>query len=185
MKSKNASVLICKNANIYKLRKKLKMHTARFVIDIEASGLGPGSFPIEVAAHEVGNERRSSTWLIRPEAGWSRRSWDETAEDLHGISYDTLCVKGVPARDVCSALRAFIGEAKLFSDAHFADQTWLAKLYEAEWPPQRGMTISSIQTAVPLDQRAALNDALEMLDRPHNALEDARIIAEVLERYSG
>ena len=70
------------------------------VIDVEATGFGAGSYPIEVGvAFPDGG-----TWcgLIRPELGWSH--WDPEAEAVHHISRDILATHGKAARDVALQL---------------------------------------------------------------------------------
>jgi len=51
-------------------------------LDVEASGLGPDSFPIEIGWAILGGPAGSV--LIKPAPDWSQDAWDETAEDLHG-----------------------------------------------------------------------------------------------------
>ncbi len=75
-------------------------------VDLEASSLLPGSYPVEVGwarpralpwgrcAIDVGSV------LVRPEADWlSSGSWDPNAEAVHGLSRGTLLRDGVPAAD--------------------------------------------------------------------------------------
>ena len=50
------------------------------ILDIEASGFGPGSYPIEVGLVLPDGDAWCS--LIRPEPGWLH--WDPSAEQVHG-----------------------------------------------------------------------------------------------------
>ncbi|MET0379714.1 MAG: hypothetical protein ABW049_12050, partial [Spongiibacteraceae bacterium] len=52
------------------------------ILDFEASGLGGGTYPIEVGY--VLGDGRSACYLIRPEPDW--QGWSADAEKLHGIS---------------------------------------------------------------------------------------------------
>ena len=52
------------------------------ILDIEASGFGPGSYPIEVGF--VTSDGKAWCSLIRPESDW--RHWDEKAAAMHGIT---------------------------------------------------------------------------------------------------
>ncbi len=96
-------------------------------MDIEASGFGPDSYPIEVGVVKSSGDRYCT--LIEPHKSWSH--WCHEAEQLHGISPDMLCTKGKPVRDVCLELNDFLKEDTVFSDAWSHDQAWLAKLYRA------------------------------------------------------
>ncbi len=60
-------------------------------LDFEASGLGPDSYPIEVAWGFFGIETTFS-YLIRPAEHWT--DWDPVAEDLHELSRATLFEAG-------------------------------------------------------------------------------------------
>ena len=62
-------------------------------LDLEASGLGPHSYPIEVAWKSTADE--SDTFLINPDTvpGWT--FWDDFAEELHSLCRTELRQKGV------------------------------------------------------------------------------------------
>jgi len=101
------------------------------IIDIEASGLGPGSFPIEIGWFGFG----CAVWRIsadRPEADWPLSAWDEVAEDSHAIWLAMLRREGMLAADLCRALRGAFNGLMLVSAADLSDQAWLDRLLEAE-----------------------------------------------------
>ena len=52
------------------------------IIDVEASGFGRGSYPIEVGF--ALEDREVQSYLIKPALGWDH--WDPKAELIHGIS---------------------------------------------------------------------------------------------------
>lgn len=56
-----------------------------WVIDIEASGLRPASYPIEIGIVGAGTEYQS---LIVPEEGWQH--WSTESEAVHGICREVL-----------------------------------------------------------------------------------------------
>ena len=56
------------------------------IIDLEASGFGRGSYPIEVGF--ALENREIYSFLIKPEADWTH--WSEEAEEIHGISREQL-----------------------------------------------------------------------------------------------
>jgi hypothetical protein len=98
-------------------------------IDLEASGLGPKSWPIEIGWGFVGWPVRSM--LIKPSENWSLEAWEKSAEDLHGISPDILIREGTPPLEAALVLNAAFNNADVYSDAPDYDGFWLYRLYEA------------------------------------------------------
>lgn len=98
-------------------------------VDVEASGLGPYSWPIEVGWAFHGEAPRSV--LIRPAEGWPMQAWEKSAESLHRISPDRLLAEGRDALDVALGLNAALGQATVYSDAPDYDSFWLFRLYTA------------------------------------------------------
>lgn len=96
-------------------------------IDIEASGFGRGSYPIEIGIAGPGNDL--DCFLVRPCAGWDH--WDPKAERLHGISLSTLHAHGRVAAEVAAALNARLAGTTVYTDAWGQDMPWLAKLFDA------------------------------------------------------
>lgn len=98
-------------------------------VDVEASGLGPSSWPIEVGWVFATGDARSV--LIKPSDIWSMTAWEKSAEALHGISPPTLVTRGRSALDVALILNAALGGATVYSDAPDYDSFWLFRLYDA------------------------------------------------------
>ena len=98
-------------------------------VDVEASGLGPYSWPIEVGWAFHGEAPRSV--LIRPAEGWPMQAWEKSAESLHRIAPDQLLAEGRDALDVALGLNAALGRATVYSDAPDYDSFWLFRLYTA------------------------------------------------------
>lgn len=96
-------------------------------IDIEASGFGRGSYPIEVGVALANGA--TACMIIKPEQHW--RHWDDDAQRLHGISRETLQAFGQPAIEVARFLNQMIGSQVAYSDAWGNDSCWLALLFEA------------------------------------------------------
>ncbi len=96
-----------------------------FIIDVEASGLGPGSYPIEVGVALRPEERHS--YLIAPVDSWEH--WDDEAEQLHKISRASLHAHGRPVAEVAAALNQHLGGLVLFSDGWVVDKPWLTQLF--------------------------------------------------------
>lgn len=98
-------------------------------IDVEASGLGPHSWPIEVGwVFETGDPR---SMLIKPADSWSMTAWEKPAEKLHGISPSNLVTDGRDPIESALILNAALGDAQVYSDAPDYDSFWLFRLYDA------------------------------------------------------
>jgi hypothetical protein len=96
-------------------------------MDIEASGFGAGSYPIEVGI--VLADGSSESWLIRPQPQWTR--WDASAEAVHGISRAQLLAEGWSARVVAQELNRRLAGQTVFTDGWAHDFAWLAVLFDA------------------------------------------------------
>ncbi|MCW2239496.1 hypothetical protein [Azospirillum canadense] len=146
-------------------------------LDIEASGFGPGSYPVEVGwtfANGTGE-----AWLICPPDEWTAAGWDAAAEALHGLSHAWLEHEGWSAAYVADRAAAQLADVLLYTDAAVIDSQWLARLLEWASPPAslnvRPFTdllrlVGADATAV----QAAITAASQMAPRQHRALADSR-----------
>ena len=100
------------------------------IIDIEASGFGAGSYPIEVGT--VLTDGSAYCSLISPEPDW--RHWEHSAEGVHGITRETLREHGKPAAAVAQALNDRLRGHTVYTDAWYHDYQWLARLFDAAMP---------------------------------------------------
>ncbi|MBI1397593.1 MAG: hypothetical protein GC151_16590 [Betaproteobacteria bacterium] len=100
--------------------------TPPVVIDVEASGFGRGSYPIEVGVAMP--ECRTHCFLIRPLPEWTH--WDPSAEAVHGISRATLVKHGRPVDEVADELNDLLAGRVAYSDAWGHDTSWVALLFE-------------------------------------------------------
>lgn len=96
------------------------------VIDVEASGFGRGSYPVEIGVAMPSGE--THCMIIRPFPEW--RHWDPDAQALHGISREVLVECGREPREVARSLNRWLGGKVVYSDAWGNDSTWLALLFE-------------------------------------------------------
>ena len=102
-----------------------------FCIDIEASGLDPASYPIEIALVDVMTSEVRS-WLIRPTERWLGLGvWQTSAEALHGLSLDRLMIEGLPVEIVAEQLTRTVQGRCVLSDHLDSDRKWLHDLYHA------------------------------------------------------
>ncbi len=153
------------------------------LLDIEASGFGRGSYPIE-----VGIARRDGSccaFLIQPLDEWTH--WDPKAELLHGISRQRLQREGHPVRQVAlwinDELRAL---GKAYSDSWGYDNTWLSLLFHhAGIIPD--FRLEALRILISEEQSAVWNDTKEALIaehgiQRHRAGDDARLLQLTFER---
>ena len=106
---------------------------APVVIDVEASGFGRGSYPIEIGVALASG--RTACFLVRPEDDWTH--WNEEAAALHGIDRDLLRTRGHPVIAVARALNDLLAGATAYSDAWGMDSSWVGLLYERAGLSQR------------------------------------------------
>ena len=102
----------------------MPMHSPYF-IDIEASGFGRGSYPIEIAI--VNGVDPAFCHIVRPAEHWLH--WDSGAESLHGISREKLMETGMDLRELALLInQQFAGEL-LYTDAWGNDSSWLGLMF--------------------------------------------------------
>ena len=95
------------------------------ILDIEASGFGKGSFPIEIGV--AAETSVIYSWLVKPEHDWVH--WQQEAEQLHGISRQQLMDEGEPAVVIASQLNELFEGQTLYSDGWGFDSGWLSLLF--------------------------------------------------------
>ena len=96
-------------------------------LDIEASGFGRSSYPIEVG-FVLPNGHTYCT-LIRPEPHWTH--WDAQAEATHHIARALILKRGRPALDVAQQINSQLYGQTVYSDGWSHDYTWLGVLFDA------------------------------------------------------
>jgi hypothetical protein len=152
------------------------------IIDIEASGFGAGSYPIEVGA--VMHDGSAYCTLIIPEPDW--KHWDTQAEHVHGITRQTLQLHGKPAAAVAQALNQQLRGQTVYTDAWYHDYQWLCRLYDAaEMVP--AFTLKDLRDILAPEAQAQWHtsrDAVmqELKLSRHRASNDARVLQSTLVR---
>lgn len=96
-----------------------------FIIDVEASGFGSSSYPIEIGLALEKENRYCS--LILPPSDWTH--WNEDAENTHKVSREMLLRHGKPAIEVAKQLNALLEETTVFSDGWGVDKPWITRLF--------------------------------------------------------
>lgn len=127
------------------------MNAARVpdIIDVEASGFGRGSYPIEVGVALA--SERTACFLVRPEPDWTH--WSSEAQALHGITRDILHTRGQPPELVANALNELLAQRTVYTDAWGVDSSWLALLHDRAGIPAR-YRVEALSTLLDEEQRA-------------------------------
>lgn len=161
------------------------------IIDVEASGFGAQSYPIEVGVIKQNGERFCS--LIRPHKTWTH--WDPQAEALHHISKNLLEKKGRDIVEVCIGLNAFLKHEIAFSDGWVVDQPWLIRLFHTAGI-NMNFTLSPLEMILSESQMALWHLTKDNLQTElklprHRASSDAaliqdtfRVTRELSEKYA-
>ncbi len=150
------------------------------IIDIEASGFGRGSYPIEVGF--VQPDGSTYCTLIRPEPDWLH--WDEGAEQVHGVDRTVLLVHGKAVSDVCRELNQRLHGQTIYSDGWANDYSWLGRLFDAadSFPAFKLKDLRELLGPCEQAHWHATRDEVEvrLQLRRHRASTDARILQETL-----
>jgi hypothetical protein len=156
-------------------------------LDLEASSLGPRSWPIEIGCAwlEAGQvEVRSE--LIAPRPEWPLDDWSLAAQRCHGLSLAQVR-RGQPADALAAATDALAG-CEVVSDNPRWDQFWLDRLRAGR---RERIVVRHVRDAAATRLPGLVADAfaLALLRSvpPHRAGGDARRLAEAwlgaLRRY--
>ena len=152
------------------------------ILDMEASGFGKASYPIEVG-YALPDGQTYCT-LIQPAPGWTH--WDAGAEALHHIPRAAVLERGRAVKAVAHHLNDHLRGRTIYTDGWAHDYPWLAALFDA----------AGTRPAFKLDNlRALLNEheaaqwhgmkeqvARELRLQRHRASSDARVLQLTLER---
>lgn len=146
------------------------------IMDIEASGFGSLSYPIEIGYVTETGERFCC--LIKPHRDWTY--WDEKAEMVHGISRRSLLDCGQDIRWVAKQLNDRLANKTLYSDGWVVDSTWLKELFyrAAVEPTFRLSALDMILSEVQMERWHRIKDHLhaEHTEARHRASSDAKVI---------
>ena len=154
-------------------------------IDVEASGLGGKSYPIEVGLITSSGEMYCA--LLRPDPNWSY--WDTAAESVHHITRPILEQHGKPLAEVAHTVNRLLRGQTVYTDAWGNDYPWLCKLFDAAEVPMLFKLESSrklldeAEAARWASVKQAVDNELR-LER-HRASSDARVLQLTLMRVKG
>lgn len=153
------------------------------LLDIEASGFGRGSYPIEIGLARA--DGSCCAFLVQPLEEWTH--WDPKAELLHGISRARLKREGAPVVQVARWLNDELHDVGMaYSDSWGYDSSWLALLFHhAGMLPSFRLEALRILLSEP--QLALWHQTREALVKEqgiqrHRAGEDARLLQLTYQR---
>ena len=152
------------------------------ILDIEASGFGSTSYPIEVGVAMEDDSKYCA--LILPAPSWTH--WDEDAESIHHIKRSTLATYGKSPREVAIQLNALLIGKTVYSDGWVVDRPWITTLfYEAG--VNLAFEVSALEMILSEGQMAFWHKTkLEVIADlnliRHRASNDAWIIQETYQR---
>jgi hypothetical protein len=102
-------------------------------LDVEATGFGPNSYPIEIAWNDEHGEIHRC--LIDPTSVPSWTEWGVEAERVHGIDRERLLRNGWPPEYVANRLVEDLRGKTIYTDAPDYDARWVGKLFSAIGQP--------------------------------------------------
>jgi len=163
------------------------------VLDLEASALGKGSYPIELGIAIIeGATNPIQTWssLIKPTEDWETHGlWSPHSQAVHRITIEELRREGRSIHTLCDTLNALLHPAvAVVTDAPMYDQVWLDRLFDAAGKMQQFVTYDFERLAGCLTTEEYRNfvHLLERSVAPHRAGPDAlRLASAVLEARLG
>ncbi len=154
------------------------------MIDIEASGFGRHSYPIEIGY--VREDGQAWCSLVQPAPDWQH--WDDQAERVHGIARPMLLQHGRAVAEVARRLNADLAGRTVYCDGWAHDYAWLGLLFEEAGLVPR-FKLESVNRLLDdaglarLDAERRLAFATLGIGR-HRASTDARALQWALERLA-
>ena len=152
------------------------------IVDVEASGFGGESYPIEIGIAMEGGAKFCT--LITTAPDWTH--WDDEAEKIHRVSRDILEIYGKPMADVAMFLNEVLEGKTIYTDGWVVDKPWLTTLFHAARVPM-SFTVSSLEMILSPEQMAVWHETKDEVIRDmglkrHRASYDALIIQETYKR---
>ncbi len=147
-------------------------------MDVEASGFGYESYPIEIGVALEKDKRYCS--LIIPCEHWTH--WDAAAQDTHHITRQMLSRYGKPLENVARELNTLLEGQTVYSDGWTVDKPWVTRLF-SEAGIRQTFSISPLERILTEPQmeiwhatKANIINTMELTR--HRASSDALIIQE-------
>lgn len=153
-------------------------HFRPFIVDVEASGFGSRSYPIEIGVAMDAQNRYCS--LILPPPQWTH--WDRAAEKTHCITREILNQHGKPLVRVALELNHILDGLTVYSDGWGVDKPWITRLY-AQAGLRQAFSVSPLERILTEPQMEIWHATKEKITKTlnqtrHRASCDAYIIQE-------
>ena len=163
------------------------------ILDVEASALEAGSYPIEVGVALVRGPSEPiavGAKFIRPTKEWLEAgAWSNSSEAVHGIPLERVEREGEPVEEICDWLNGFLGtDTIVATDAPRYDQDWFDTLFAAAGREQkfRILDFQALTRDFSPDQHRHLSYLLRKDSPPHRAAGDAsRLASRLMETHWG
>lgn len=146
------------------------------IIDIEASGFGVGSYPVEIGYVDAHGGMWSAQ--VQPHPEWLH--WDKEAEKLHQQSRQSLEAHGQSVLEIAQHLNQVFAGKVVYTDGWYQDFVWLHSLYEAAGLSPR-FKLEDLSVTLTAEQKAAWHATkqhiLEQFGlQQHRASADAKVL---------
>ncbi len=152
------------------------------ILDVEASGFGATSYPIEIGLALDDGQKYCS--LIMPAPDWTH--WDDEAEKVHRVPRDILETYGKPMKEVAEQMNELLAGKTVYTDGWVVDKPWITTLFHAAGVAMK-FEVSSLEMILSEPQMNTWHDTkdriVEEMDlKRHRASYDALIIQETYKR---
>lgn len=146
----------------------------KLCLDVESSGLSDEAYPVSIGV--AGPDKQQWSWMICPLEDWDY--WDEFAEDVHGISRETLIEEGRDAFLVCKEMNAIFAGKQLAVDSPW-DVEWVNRLfYDTGVKPS--FKIVRLTQLYPSNVIQVMDECITNAPWPHDAAGDARMLFDLV-----
>jgi len=152
------------------------------ILDVEASGFGGHSYPIEIGLALEGGGKFCT--LITPAPDWTH--WDDSAEQVHRVSRDIPETYGKPLKEVAQFLNEILYAKTVYTDGWVVDKPWLKTLFHAAGVPME-FTVSSLEMILSDAQMVSWHETkdkviVDLELKRHRESYDAVIVQETYKR---
>lgn len=148
------------------------------ILDCEASGLHPDSYPIQVGWCELNGEAED-VFYIKPHEDWTY--WSYESQGIHNIPRKTLYDVGIDVIEAANRLNEKLKGKVVCTDAPAYDGMWLDTLFETAGVKCE-FVVCGIYDVLSFEQQCKLYNVQEYYTHPHDALLDARLIKNLIKR---
>ena len=148
-------------------------------IDFEASSIGSGSYPIEVARNLPNGSIEAHLISLAGIDRWT--DWSAEAERIHGISRSELIEKGESPAWVCRRMNDQLAGRIVYSDNPDYDSAWLSELFMKSYAGDPSFSLHHVDEPL-MDVLRSRIDPEEAAKTVGFAKDEARLLVHVRHR---